>query len=257
MSDDGLACTGAGASEVAAREEQLSSEISRLGQVLTERMEFIEDVSHDLRGGLTFVRGYVDLLLDETLGPINEKQRKALEVVSRRTGSIIGLLDQMLTLERARAGHLERVNGVEVHELVQHCVQSAATMANEADVRLVVEAAPVQADGVDPQRLIQVLDNLISNAIKFSEPGGKVQVSLMGHEDSFEIVVADEGVGIAPEEQERIFERFYRAHATAEKATGSGLGLVIAKEIVEAHDGRIWVESALGKGSTFHVIIPR
>jgi len=130
-------------------------------------------------------------------------------------------------------------------------------MANEADVRLVVEAAPVQADGVDPQRLIQVLDNLISNAIKFSEPGGKVQVSLVGHEDSFEIVVADEGVGIAPEEQERIFERFYRAHATAEKATGSGLGLVIAKEIVEAHDGRIWVESALGKGSTFHVIIPR
>ncbi|MGQ9554301.1 MAG: sensor histidine kinase [Anaerolineae bacterium] len=232
-------------------------ELTQLRRALSERIEFIEDMSHELRSGLTFIKGYVDLFLSNTLGPLTEKQRHALGVVARRTEAVVHLLDQMLSLERARAGHLELSQSVDVGEVVCHSAQSAAVAAEQAGVRLELDAPMCIVSKADPRRLIQVLDNLIGNAIKFSQPGGVVQVKLTDCGGTAEVTVADQGMGIAPEDRERIFERFYRTREGASRAAGSGLGLMIAKAIVEAHGGRIWVESDLGKGSTFHFTLPK
>jgi signal transduction histidine kinase len=228
-----------------------------LRRALSERIEFIEDMSHELRSGMTFIKGYVDLFLGGVLGPLTEKQRHALGVMERRTEGVVHLLDQMLSLERARAGHLELSRAVDVGEVVRHSVQSAAVTAEQAGVRLKVEAPVCIVGQADSRRLIQVLDNLISNAVKFSQAGGVVQVRLAERDDLVEVTVSDDGVGIAPQDSERIFERFYRTREGVGLAAGSGLGLVITKAIVEAHGGRIWVESALGEGSTFHFTLPK
>ncbi|NPV07361.1 MAG: HAMP domain-containing histidine kinase [Anaerolineae bacterium] len=231
---------------------------ARLRQALDERIEFIEEMSHELRGGLTFVKGYVDLFLAGTLGPLQERQEHALRVMERRTDAIIHLLDQMLSLERARAGHLELSSHVDLSEVVYHSVQSAAVDAKKAGVELRVQVPDTcLLEWADSRRLIQVVDNLTSNAIKFSEAGDRVLISLHDRGESLELTVADEGIGMSAEDVERVFQRFYRTSQAAGKAPGSGLGLAIARAIVEAHQGRIWVESTPGKGSTFHVSLPK
>lgn len=237
--------------------EQPASEVERLRRALDERIEFIEDMSHELRSGLTFVRGYVDLFLSGGLGPVNEKQAYALGVMSRRTDAIVHLLDQMLSLERAKAGHLERQDSVDLAELLHHVAETAQPAASQAGLTLRVEARPCCVEQADPRRLLQVVENLVSNAIKFSREGGVVSLACREEDNWVEVTVRDQGVGIAPEDREHVFERFYRGASGSGQASGSGLGLVIAKEIVEAHGGRIWVESELGKGSCFFVRLPR
>ena len=253
----GVRAEAAGGREARRRPEASGDELTRLRQALGERIEFIEDMSHELRSGLTFIKGYVDLFVSGSLGPVNERQARALEVMARRTETIVHLLEQMLSLERARAGHLEISRMVDLCELVHHSVQSAALAAKEAGVSLDVQLPPSCLGDVDPRRLIQVMDNLLSNAIKFSDDGDTVRIGLEEKPDHVVISVADEGVGMSPEDRRRIFHRFYRTRHAAGHATGSGLGLVITKAIVEAHGGSIEVESALGQGTTFRVLLPK
>ncbi|MHB0876238.1 MAG: sensor histidine kinase [Anaerolineae bacterium] len=234
-----------------------AEEMSHLRTALQERIEFIEDMSHELRSGLTFIRGYVDLFLGGSLGPINDRQQHALQVMERRTEGVVHLLDQMLSLERARSGHLELNECVDVSEIVHHSVQNAALAADKAGVRILAQAEPATVALADPRRLVQVMDNLVSNAIKFSYSGGSVVIKVTETDADVIVRVKDDGVGIAPEEQERVFERFYRTRQGADRAAGSGLGLVITKAIIEAHGGSIWVESALGKGTAFIFSLPK
>lgn len=233
-------------------------EVVRLREALDERIEFIEDMSHELRGGLTFVRGYVDLFLAGTLGPLDERQEHALRVIERRTESIIGLLDQMLSLERARAGHLELCADVDLCELVHHSVQVASVVAEQAGVSLRAVAPDfcIMARA-DCRRIQQALDNLISNAVKFSEEGDEVTVRLTEARDSVMLTVEDNGIGMSTDDLDHIFERFYRGSHAVSKSSGSGLGLVICRAIVEAHGGRIWAESNLGDGTTFYIDLPK
>lgn len=254
MSDDPLA---AERPDPALLPSNPDEELARLRRALSERIEFIEEMSHELRGGLTFLKGYVDLLLGGALGAIGDRQRHALNVMARRTDTVVHLLDQMLSLERARAGHLELSPEIDLGELVGHSVQSASVTAERAGIQLLAETSACTMDQADPRRLIQVVDNLIGNAIKFSQRGGTVRVRVEDAGDCARVAVADQGVGIAAEDRERIFDRFYRTREGAGHAAGSGLGLVIAKAIVEAHGGRIWAESqGEGRGSTFYVLLP-
>ena len=234
------------------------TEVARLREALDERIEFIEDMSHELRGGLTFVRGYVDLFLAGTLGPLDQRQEHALRVIERRTDAIVSLLDQMLSLERARAGHLELSSDVDLSELVHHTVQGAAVVARQAGVALNVSAPETCFMAkADCRRLGQALDNLIGNAIKFSEEGSEVAIRLEDGATAVSLSVEDQGIGIGPEDLEHVFERFYRSSEAANKSSGSGLGLVISRAIVEAHGGRIWAESVQGEGTTFHINLPK
>lgn len=235
-----------------------TSELRRLREALDERIEFIEDMSHELRGGLTFVRGYVDLFLAGTLGPLDERQEHALRVIERRTAAIIRLLDQMLSLERARAGHLELCADVDLSELVHHTVQAASVVAAQSGVSLKVDAPTTCfMREADCRRLQQALDNVIGNAIKFSETGDEVLVKLMETPDRALLSVQDQGIGMTADELEHVFERFYRGSRASQKIGGSGLGLVISRAIVEAHGGRIWAESVPGDGATFHIDLPK
>ncbi len=234
------------------------TEVARLQEALDERIEFIEDMSHELRGGLTFVRGYVDLFLAGTLGPLDERQEHALRVIERRTEAIVDLLDQMLSLERARAGHLELCSDVDLSELVHHTVQGAAVVAQQAGVALNVSAPDTCfVAKADSRRLGQALDNLVSNAIKFSDKGSEVSIRLLDGASTVSLSVEDHGIGISPEDLKHVFERFYRTNEATGKSSGSGLGLVISRAIVEAHGGSIWAESTLGAGTTFHISLPK
>jgi hypothetical protein len=145
----------------------------------------------------------------------------------------------------------------DLDRIARHAVEAAKPRADESGIELTLDTEDVPVCEADGDRLAQVLDNLISNALKFTPEGGRVDVRVLNRGDTALIEVEDTGPGISPEDQEHLFERFYRAaHAKEQEKPGVGLGLAISQVIVEAHDGRIWLDSAPGKGTTFHVELP-
>jgi len=220
--------------------------------------EFLSLVSHELRTPLTSIRGYLDLVLDEEAGELNDEQRRFLQAVERNSGRLLRLVGDLLFVAQADAGRLslERAK-VDLAELAAHCVEGAAPTASEKSVTLVLLADSVPPLVGDRGRLAQVLDNLVSNALKFTPEGGTVEVRTRPDGDFVALEVEDTGIGIPAEDQPRLFERFFRSPVADEKAIpGTGLGLAIVKAIVEAHEGRISVESRVGKGTTFRVELP-
>jgi signal transduction histidine kinase len=220
--------------------------------------DFVASVSHELRTPLTSIRGYVELMLDEETGPLNETQRKFLSVVERSTERQMLLIGDLLLVAQLGNGelHLE-LEPVEVGALVEEAVEAARPTANAKGIALAFATdhrpANVLADG---PRLAQVLDNLISNAIKFT-PAGSVSVQLSSDGDEAVIDVVDTGMGIPPDEQARLFERFFRAAAAnTNRIQGTGLGLSIAQAIADGHAGTIALNRSDGDGTTFRLTLP-
>jgi signal transduction histidine kinase len=222
------------------------------------RDEFIALASHELRTPLTSVMGYLEVVLAEEAEPLTVEQRRLLGVAERNAGKLQRLVGDLLIVAQSDAGRLALELGeVDLAALARECAEGAGPDAEDRGVALLVQADPVPATRADRARLAQVIDNLLSNALKFTPPGGRVELrtALRGREVALE--VSDTGMGISPAEQSRLFERFYRTSgATRQSIPGTGLGLAIAKMIVEAHGGRIGVESEEGRGSTFEVVLP-
>ncbi|MCC7353483.1 MAG: PAS domain S-box protein [Anaerolineae bacterium] len=241
--------------ERAERLEQAYSELKKLDQM---KDEFVQNISHELRTPLTFIRSYVDLMLEGALGPITDEQQGSLEVVANRTEGIIRLVGDIISLKRAEMANLELMT-TSLVEIARLSVRGAEVTAEEAGLKIVLDVPDnlplVQAD---PQRIYQVFDNLLGNAIKFSNAGGSITVRLR-HADSFvRAEVVDQGIGIPDGHLDRIWERFYQVDGTSTRRFGgAGLGLAIVKRIIEAHGGIIGVESTEGKGSTFFFTIPK
>ncbi|MCX7680542.1 MAG: GAF domain-containing protein [Anaerolineae bacterium] len=226
----------------------------------TERLrdEFVQNVSHELRIPLTFVRSYVELLLEEYPGPLTADQRKYLEIIAEKTNTMSRLVNDIMELQQAGAPLIRR-SPVSLSDVVHRAVEGCAAAAARAGLKI-VEQLPEERVLVigDEHRLIQVFDNLLGNAIKFSPNGGQIVVRLESTRSVVRASVSDQGIGIPKEEQARIFDRFYRVDGSGgQRIGGSGLGLAIVKSIVEAHGGEVWVESEPGKGSTFYVSIPQ
>jgi PAS domain S-box-containing protein len=221
--------------------------------------EFVALVSHELRTPLTSIIGYLDLVLDGEGGPLTAEQVGFLEVIRRNSDRLIRLVGDLLFVAQVDAGKLsiERVP-VDLEQLARDCIEAARPRASDKEVELRLKArkaGPIEGDRV---RLAQLLDNLVSNAIKFTPAGGRVDVAVIRRNDRVVVTVADTGIGIAEQEQRRLFERFFRSETVARLAIqGTGLGLTIAKAIAEAHGGRITVRSAEGAGTTFEVDLPR
>jgi signal transduction histidine kinase len=220
--------------------------------------EFVALVSHELRTPLTSIRGYLELVLDGEPGSLDEEQARFLRVVERNAIRLQGLVGDLLFIAQVEAGRLALDHApVDVAELAAEAVEAARPAADEKGLELVVEtpdAAPVAGDR---GRLSQLLDNLVSNAVKFTPAGGRVTVAAAGDGDRLVLTVSDTGIGIPTIEQPQLFQRFFRASsATSEAIPGTGLGLTIAKAIAEAHGGRIRCESAEGEGTTFTVELP-
>jgi len=197
-------------------------------------------------------------VLDEEAGEINPEQRRFLEAVERNSGRLLRLVGDLLFVAQADAGRLSLERGkVDLAQLAAHCVEGAAPTATEKSVSIVLLAQPVPALVGDRGRLAQVLDNLVSNALKFTPEGGTVQVRTHAVDGRVVLEVEDTGIGIPPEDQSRLFERFFRSAVAEDQAIpGTGLGLAIVKAIVEAHSGQISIQSREGEGTTFRVELP-
>ena len=251
----------AGLSERLARREaeQAQQLLAYQNQKLVEldhlKDEFVSSISHELRTPLTSISGYVELLLEQEE---SEEKRGHLAIVERNADRLLALVSDLLFAARLQYGRLElERQPVDLRELVSQSVDSARPRAGASGVELRVDVSAVPLIQGEPDRLAQLLDNLVSNAIKFTPGGGYVSVSLNAEGGTVCIQVSDTGIGISDVERERLFERFYRSQSALEaQIQGTGLGLYISKAIVEAHGGRIGVESEPGEGTTFVVELP-
>ncbi len=236
---------------------QLQNE--RLLELDRVKDEFIALVSHELRTPLTSIRGYLELVIDDApAAGLPIEQQGWLEVIDRNAERLLSLVDDLLISAQAHSGTLALTHAdVDIGAVVRQCALACSPAA--ATRGIVLECA-VEQDLVvtgDATRIAQVIDNLASNALKFTPAGGRVELLASRHDGAIRIEVADTGMGIAPEEQDRLFDRFFRtARAQSDAITGAGLGLAIAKAIVEAHRGHIAFTSVEGQGTTFVVDLP-
>lgn len=237
--------------------ERERAQNERLRSVDRMKDEFVALVSHELRTPLTSIRGYLELVMDDA-EQLPAETRDYLEIVGRNADRLLHLVGDLLLVAQAEAGKLSfDWIAVEPVPLVAQCVQAAQPAAEAASVELRFTSEGSEPIVGDPARIGQLLDNLISNAIKFTPVGGYVDVLVEASARSTVIEVRDTGHGIAPEDQERLFERFFRTQSATDKAiAGTGLGLSIAKAIVDAHQGSISVDSAVHHGTTFRVELP-
>ncbi|TLM81493.1 PAS domain-containing sensor histidine kinase [Pseudarthrobacter sp. NamE2] len=228
------------------------SDVTDLVNALTTKDEFVSSVSHEFRTPLTSILGYVEILLADDQ---DESDREMLEIIRRNSERLLTLVSDLLA---SRNGQLiVTPHTVDVAELVRSSVSSAMPKASAAGVVLEADAPEKLEAHVDGERISQVLDNLVSNAIKYSPGGGNVLVSLAQEDGHLACRVSDTGMGMAPEDASEVFAKFFRTSRVRRTAIpGVGLGLPISKAIVEAHGGTIEVDSELGKGTTFTFRVP-
>ena len=240
------------------RTEELSRAYGELKELDRLRTELVQNVGHELRTPLTLVQGYVELLLAGDLGHIPDNQQAALQIIHERTDTLTHLIHNLTMLQTVPREALVLAS-VSVIAVVQHALARFRRFAEEVGV-VFREELPSQLPPVlgDQEQLDLVFGHLVDNAIKFSPDGGTVTLRAWTGEAWVYVSVADEGIGIAPDHLDYIFERFYQVDGTARRRFGGmGVGLALVWEIVEAHGGTVSVESEPGKGSTFIVALPR
>jgi signal transduction histidine kinase len=237
--------------------EALAEQNERLRELDRMKDQFVSSVSHELRTPLTSMVGYLELVMAGETGEVNGEQRRFLEIVNRNCERLNRLVDDILFVARVDAGRLSLdLEWVDLARLAADSVESARAAAESKGLVLrlsdEVDLPPLWAD---PLRLTQLLDNLLSNALKFTPEGGTVSVTVARRAETAHLEISDTGVGIPEQELGELFKRFFRASTTA-SAPGTGLGLSIAESIVEVHGGTISVESEVGAGTTFSVDLP-
>ena len=231
----------------------------RLKELDELKSDFVSNVSHELRTPLTAIKGSVDNMLDGVTGLLNEKQTRYLTRIKANSDRLARLINDLLDLSRIEAGiRLHRVNTF-LLPIARDVIETLRPVAAEKRIQIeVVPDAENLRAWVDTDRISEVLINLVGNSIKFTPPQGRVTIYLRGSGGkSVEVAVADTGSGIPADQASRIFDKFYQINqAERQKTRGTGLGLAIAKALVEMHGGKIWLESAEGKGSTFTFTLP-
>jgi PAS domain S-box-containing protein len=217
------------------------------------KSEFLASMSHELRSPLNTIMGYTQLLLEESVGALNEKQRRFLGHVAKDSGHLLSLINDILDLSKIEAGQLELVlDSYPLQPLLNEVIAMTRQRAVEKNVRLESGEYPDAVVFGDYLRTKQVLINLLSNALKFTPSGGRVVIQITQMEHQVAISVTDTGIGIPVEHHRSIFDRFHQVGSTIKGVKeGTGLGLAITKSLVEQMGGRIWVESEIDKGSRF------
>ena len=242
--------------EAEAARRQLMAQNEQLREADRLKDEFVALISHDLRTPLTSIMGYLELTLEES--DLTRDQRMYLEIVDRNAHRLLRLVNDLLFVARLEAGELDlHASELDLAEVVRESVAEAEPRAVANGITLTCSAEEVPSVTADRGRILQLLDNLVSNAIKFTPEGGEVRVSVGRANGAVRLEVEDTGIGIAAEEQRRLFERFFRASTAAERQIpGTGLGLYIARAIVDAHGGSISVASEPGQGTAFTIDMP-
>lgn len=228
----------------------------KLRKIDEMKSEFLSNVSHELRTPLQSISGFTKLILDGKV-PEAETQQEFLQIIDSETQHLGNLIGSLLDMSRLESGRFE-INKklIPIKENIADSLKSLQSLAREKHISL-TEDIPAQLPEmeVDGARLRQVIINLLSNAIKYSDPGGSVHVKVAQQPDQLTFQVSDHGIGMSEEALQHLFERFYRAEDKLTRG-GTGLGLYISKQIIEAHGGQIWAESKLNEGSTFNFTLP-
>jgi two-component system sensor histidine kinase GlrK len=242
---------------------ELAEALNSMGQKLREldrmKADFFAAMSHELRTPLTSIKEGTGLLLEGIGGPTTEKQRKLLAILAEESNRLILLVNSLLDLSKMEAGMMSYDFALaQIEPLLKRAVAEVAPLVEAKQIT--VESAvdqPLPAVRIDAERILQVLRNLLGNAIKFTPKGGLVRVSARPRGNKLEIAVKDSGPGIPQEALLSIFEKFNQGKRADDLArSGTGLGLAIAKSIISSHGGKIWAESQLGHGSTFIFVLP-
>jgi signal transduction histidine kinase len=222
------------------------------------KSEFLANMSHELRTPLNAIIGFSQVLRDEMVGSVNPKQAEYLDDITSSGNHLLSLINDVLDLSKVEAGQVElQVHPFSLREALERGVVTVRERATEEGVRVAFAADPeVDVVDGDERRIKQVIFNLLSNAVKFTPAGGEVDVSATRVNGEVRVSVADTGPGIAPADRDRIFEEFQQSETGVGQREGTGLGLALSKRFVELHGGRIWLESELGRGSTFTFALP-
>jgi len=228
-------------------------------EIIDMKNEFVSTVSHELRTPLTSIKGYVDLILDGSAGEINEMQREFLGIVQENSNRLVELINEMLDISRIESGRVHlRIEPLSIADSIDGAVDTFRAVLSQTgrtvEIHVPSHLPPAVADR---DRVGQVLVNLLSNALKYSPGGGKVNVTASHHDGFVTVAVTDRGLGISKEDLKRLFTKFYRVDsAMTREIGGTGLGLSICKNIIELLGGEITVKSKLGSGSTFAFTLP-
>ncbi len=233
-------------------------EITRLKELEKIRQDFVANVSHELRTPLSAIKGYAETLLEEGLK--SDVAQKFLQIIKKHSDRLEKIVDDLLLLSKIESQEFQwNKDSIFVSDLISGVLEFLRDSFEKKNVTVSIPNFPsnIKVYG-DRQYLEQVLFNLLDNAIKYGRENGMIKISVLERDDKeVEISVTDDGMGISQEDISRIFERFYRVDkGRSRELGGTGLGLSIVKHIVQAHGGRVWVESTLGKGSTFHFTLP-
>jgi len=223
------------------------------------KTEFVSTVSHEMRTPMTSIKGYVDLLLMGAVGVLADDQQHFLSIVRNNTDRLTKLVDDLLDISRIESGRMVlSPENVSIGALADQVILAMEARAMDKGLTLRSDVPPGLPEVIaDPDRVAQILTNLVVNAVYYTPPDGEITVSACEQDDVLHVSVSDTGIGIAPENQEKIFDRFFRADdAVVQGAPGTGLGLCIVQSLVEMHGGRVWVESKMGEGSTFTFTLP-
>jgi signal transduction histidine kinase len=236
----------------------LESQNTQLRELDRVKDEFVALVSHELRTPLTSIIGYLELVMEEDAEPLTPDQRQFLVTVSRNVDRLTRLVNELLFLAQFDSGRLELSFGeADINQLLVEATEAAEPAANARQIELRLEAGSLSPAICDRARIAQLVDNLLANAVKFTPQGGRVDVRAAQDGSAIALTVSDTGIGIPAEELPRLFGRFFRASsAIANAIPGTGLGLAISQAIAEAHESTITVQSTLGHGTTFRLLLP-
>ena len=235
--------------------ESRNREVERANQL---KNEFLASMSHELRTPLHTIIGFSELLAEEIEGPLNEKQRRFTDHIHTDSLHLLDLINDILDISKIEAGRLElRREAFDVSLALEETLSSVRQQGKAKSIGIETKLSIPATIFADRLRIKQILFNLLSNALKFTPEGGRVEVEALSRDGFIEISVGDTGIGIPKELHEAVFDKFYQAGATTRGVReGTGLGLAISKALVDEHGGRIWLESEPGKGSRFTFTIP-
>ena len=243
---------------LAANFDDMTRQLTELDKL---KAEFVSVASHELKTPINVILGYTQLLSEELYGPLTDKQRNVAETLEKQAKTLGRLVKQLLDVTRFEAGGGKLdVRPVELRGFLHNLEEAFQVLADQRGIRFHVSVPDGLAETVhwDADRVNEVLGNLLSNAFKFTESGGEVELTLLPVDHSVQMEVRDTGAGIPPEQLHRIFDKFFQADNQGSAAHGgAGLGLAIARQIVEAHNGTITAESTPGVGTTFTIVLPQ
>jgi signal transduction histidine kinase len=245
--------------EVEKLADELKEANSHLKELDQEKDDFLSMASHELNSPLAAIRGYLSMILEEQMGgKLSAVQKKYLTNISISTDRLIHLVKDLLNVSRIEQHRIHLIfSQVNISDLIE---QAAAEIKPNVDAKkhkLIIDIdKKIPLTWCDSDRITEVVINLLSNSVKYTDEGGKLEVHAKVNGQVIEVMVADNGYGISKESQEKIFEKFEQGKINRDEKKGTGLGLFIVKNLVELHGGKIWVESEEGKGSEFHFTVP-